>query len=57
MKALELLKDFENRLDASDDIQCQQAEGNQSARVVEIQGDLTRKMLPVVLRADDAGSK
>lgn len=57
VKALELLKDFETDLTLPTTFSASRREGNQSARVVEIQGDLTRKMLPVVLRADDAGSK
>lgn len=32
-------------------------EGNQSARVVEIQKDLSRKMLPVVVRANEGAAK
>ena len=57
VKALESLKDFETDLTLPTIFSASRREGNQSARVVEIQGDLTRKMLPVVLRADDAGSK
>ena len=57
VKALESLKDFETDLTLPTTFSASRREGNQSARVVEIQADLTRKMLPVVLRADDAGSK
>ncbi len=57
VKALESLKDFETALTLPTTFGATRREGNQSARVVEIQGDLTRKMLPVVLRADDTSSK
>lgn len=57
VKALESLKDFQTDLTLPTTFSASRREGNQSARVVEIQADLTRKMLPVVLRADDAGSK
>jgi branched-chain amino acid transport system substrate-binding protein len=57
VKALESLKDFQTDLTLPTTFSATRREGNQSAKVVEIQADLTRKMLPVVLRADDASSK
>jgi len=51
VKALESLKDFENPLILPTTFSPTQREGNQSARVVEIQSDLSRKFLPIVVRA------
>ncbi len=57
VKALESLKDFENPLILPTTFSATQREGNQSARVVEIQNDLSRKILPIVVRADGAPAK
>ena len=55
--ALEFLKDFETDLTLPTTFGPNRREGNQSARVVEIQSDLSRKMLPVILHAIDASPK
>jgi branched-chain amino acid transport system substrate-binding protein len=51
VKALESLKGFETGLTLPTTFSATEREGNQSARIVEIQGDLTRKLLPVVVQA------
>jgi branched-chain amino acid transport system substrate-binding protein len=51
VKALESLKGFETGLTLPTTFSATEREGNQSAKIVEIQGDLTRKLLPVVVKA------
>ena len=51
VKALESLKGFETGLTLPTTFSATEREGNQSARIVEIQSDLTRKLLPVVVQA------
>lgn len=51
VKALESLKEFETGLILPITFSATEREGNKSARVVEIQPDLTRKLLPVVVKA------
>jgi branched-chain amino acid transport system substrate-binding protein len=51
IKALESLKEFETGLILPTTFSATEREGNQSAKVVEIQPDLTRKLLPVVAKA------
>jgi branched-chain amino acid transport system substrate-binding protein len=57
VKALESLMDFENPLILPTTFTPSRHEGNQSARVVEIQNDLSRKILPIVLHAESAVTK
>jgi len=57
VKALESLKDFENPLILPTTFSATRHEGNQSARVVEIQNDLSRKILPIVLQAEGRPAK
>ena len=49
--ALELLKNFETGLTMATSFSATSHEGNDSARIVEIQPDLSRKLLPVVIKA------
>lgn len=56
IKALEGLKNFETGLTLPTTFSETQREGNVAAKIVEVQGDLTRKMLPVVVR-DQSASK
>ena len=51
VKALESLKGFETGLTLPTTFSATEREGNQSAKIVEIQSDLTRKLLPVVVQA------
>jgi branched-chain amino acid transport system substrate-binding protein len=51
VKALETLKGFETGLTLPTTFSATEREGNQSARIVEIQPDLSRKLLPVVVQA------
>jgi branched-chain amino acid transport system substrate-binding protein len=51
VKALESLKGFETGLTLPTTFSATEREGNQSAKIVEIQNDLTRKLLPVVVQA------
>ena len=51
VKALETLKGFETGLTLPTTFSATEREGNQSAKIVEIQSDLTRKLLPVVVQA------
>jgi len=51
VRALETLKGFETGLTLPTTFSATEREGNQSARIVEIQSDLTRKLLPVVVQA------
>jgi branched-chain amino acid transport system substrate-binding protein len=53
IKALESLKGFETELTLPTTFSATEREGNQSAKIVEIQKDLSRKLLPVVVRADE----
>jgi branched-chain amino acid transport system substrate-binding protein len=48
---LETLKGFETGLTLPTTFSATEREGNQSAKIVEIQSDLTRKLLPVVVQA------
>jgi len=57
VKALETLKDFDTGLILPTTFGPTVREGNQSAKIVEIQGDLTRKLLPVVVQAKDEKAK
>jgi branched-chain amino acid transport system substrate-binding protein len=57
VKALETLKDFDTGLLLPTTFSPTVREGNQSAKIVEIQTDLTRKLLPVVVQAKDEKSK
>jgi branched-chain amino acid transport system substrate-binding protein len=57
INALESLKGFETDLTLPTTFSPTVREGNQSAKVVEIQSDLTRKMLPVVVRAEGESRK
>lgn len=57
VKALESLKDFQTDLTLPTTFSATEREGNQSAKVVEIQSDLSRKMLPVVVRAEGSAAK
>ena len=51
VKALESLKGFETGLTLPTTFSATEREGNHSAKIVEIQSDLTRKLLPVVVQA------
>ena len=57
VKALESLKGFETGLTLPTTFSATEREGNQSAKIVEIQSDLTRKLLPVVVQAKDQKPK
>lgn len=57
IKALESLKNYETALTLPTTFGPGIREGNQAAKVVEIQGDLSRKMLPEVVRATEGGAK
>jgi branched-chain amino acid transport system substrate-binding protein len=57
VKALESLKGFETGLTLPTTFSATEREGNQSAKIVEIQSDLTRKLLPVVVQAKDEKPK
>jgi branched-chain amino acid transport system substrate-binding protein len=50
--ALETLKDFETGLTMPVTFSAQSHEGNRAGRIVEIQPDLTRKLLPDVIQAE-----
>lgn len=52
IKALESLKDFETGLTLPTTFSATNREGNTAARVVEIQKDLTRKLLPGTIHAE-----
>jgi branched-chain amino acid transport system substrate-binding protein len=56
IQALESLKGFETGLTLPTTFGPDIREGNQSAKVVEIQSDLTRKLEPVVIKARDGGN-
>lgn len=51
VKALESLKSFDTGLILPTTFSATEREGNHSARIVEVQSDLTRKLLPVVVQA------
>ena len=57
VKALESLKDFDTGLTLPTTFSTTEREGNHSASIVEIQSDLTRKLLPVVVQAKDEKPK
>jgi branched-chain amino acid transport system substrate-binding protein len=57
VKALESLKDFDTGLILPTTFSSTVREGNQSAKIVEIQTDLTRKLLAVVVQAKDEKAK
>jgi branched-chain amino acid transport system substrate-binding protein len=57
MQSLETMKGFETGLTLPTTFSATDHEGNQSAKVVEIQTDLTRKILPVVVSAQGAAPK
>ncbi|WP_210210125.1 ABC transporter substrate-binding protein [Rhodopseudomonas palustris] len=57
IKALESLKNFETELTLPTTFSATEREGNQAARIVEIQPDLSRKLLPVVVSADGETAK
>lgn len=57
IKALESLKGFETDLTLPTTFSATEREGNQSAKIVEIQPDLSRKMLPMVVRAEGETAK
>jgi branched-chain amino acid transport system substrate-binding protein len=57
VKALESLKDFDTGLILPTTFSPTDREGNHSAKIVEIQSDLTRKLLPVVVQAKGDNSK
>lgn len=57
VKALESLKSFETGLTLPTTFGPGVREGNQSAKIVEIQKDLSRKLLPVVVQATEGESK
>lgn len=52
VKALESLKDFDTGLILPTTFSTTDREGNHSAKIVEIQNDLTRKLLPVLVQAN-----
>lgn len=56
IQALESLKGFETGLTLPTTFGPDIREGNQSAKVVEIQSDLSRKLEPVVIKARDGGN-
>jgi len=57
IKALESLKEFKAPLILPTTFGPNIREGNQAAKVVEIEGDLSRKMLPVVVQATEGEAK
>ena len=57
MQALESMKDFQTGLTLPTTFTATDHEGNQSAKVVEIEKDLTRKILPVVVHAQGSAPK
>ncbi|MEI9922511.1 MAG: ABC transporter substrate-binding protein [Bradyrhizobium sp.] len=57
VKGLETLKDFDTGLILPTTFSPTVREGNQSAKIVEIQTDLTRKLLPVVVQAKEEKAK
>ncbi|MCG6205531.1 ABC transporter substrate-binding protein [Rhodopseudomonas sp. HC1] len=57
IKALESLKGFETELTLPTTFSPTEREGNQAAKIVEIQSDLSRKLLPLVVRAEGETAK
>jgi branched-chain amino acid transport system substrate-binding protein len=57
MQALEAMKDFDTGLNLPTTFSPTDHEGNQSAKVVEIQNDLSRKVLPVVVHVQSSAQK
>lgn len=57
IKALESLKNYETALTLPTTFGPNIREGNQAAKVVEVQNDLSRKMMPAVVRATEGGAK
>ena len=57
VKALETIKDFDTGLILPTTFGPNIREGNQAAKIVEIQNDLTRKLLPVLVKAKDEKAK
>ena len=55
--ALESLKDFETGVTLPTTFSATEREGNKSARVVEVQNDLSRKLLPIILTDKSEMSK
>jgi branched-chain amino acid transport system substrate-binding protein len=56
IKALEGLKDFQTGLTLPTTFSAERREGNVAARIVEVQSDLSRKLLPAVVQ-DKSASK
>jgi len=52
VKALESLKNFETGLTLPTTLSAQSHEGNKSARILEVQPDLSRKLLPIVIKTE-----
>jgi branched-chain amino acid transport system substrate-binding protein len=52
MKALESINNFESPLILPTTLSAEAHEGNRSARILEIQPDLSRRLLPVVISVD-----
>ena len=57
VKALESLKGFETGLTLPTSFSATEREGNHSASIVEIQSDLSRRLLPIVVQAKDEKPK
>jgi branched-chain amino acid transport system substrate-binding protein len=57
VKALESLKGFETGLTLPTTFSATEREGNHSASIVEIQSDLSRRLLPIVVQAKDEKPK
>lgn len=57
IKALEGLHDFQNGLTLPTTFSSTEREGNKAARIVEVQSDLSRKLLPIVVRDKSGGAK
>jgi branched-chain amino acid transport system substrate-binding protein len=57
VKALESMKDFDTGLILPTTFSATDREGNHSAKIVEIQSDLTRKLLPVLVQAKGEKAK
>jgi len=55
--ALETIKDFSTGLTMPTTFSASSHEGNKAARIVQIQADLTRKLLPDVITAQDSRSQ
>lgn len=57
VKALKSLKGFETGLTLPTSFSATEREGNHSASIVEIQSDLSRRLLPIVVQAKDEKPK